>query len=72
MSHRTSMEPCDGLAQQCFGRLLWLSGWFDDEVHAVNTMTGAVRAVRGGREPHSLTVWPQPGPYLLGHTGHLR
>jgi hypothetical protein len=25
-----------------------------------------------GREPHGLTVWPQPGRYSLGHTGNMR
>jgi hypothetical protein len=25
-----------------------------------------------GKEPHGLTVWPQPGRYSLGHTGNLR
>ena len=27
---------------------------------------------RSAREPHGLTVWPQPGRYSLGHTGNLR
>ena len=25
-----------------------------------------------GKEPHGLTVWPQPGRYSLGHTGNTR
>ena len=25
-----------------------------------------------GREPHGLTVWPQPGRFSLGHTGNMR
>jgi hypothetical protein len=25
-----------------------------------------------GKEPHGLTVWPQPGRYSLGHTGNMR
>jgi hypothetical protein len=28
--------------------------------------------VKVGREPHGLTVWPQPGRYSLGHTGNMR
>jgi hypothetical protein len=28
--------------------------------------------VCGGRKPHGLTVWPQPGRYSLGHTGNMR
>ena len=28
--------------------------------------------LKGGLEPHGLTVWPQPGRYSLGHTGNLR
>ena len=34
--------------------------------------SGAVDKVKVGREPHGLTVWPQPGRYSLGHTGNLR
>jgi YVTN family beta-propeller protein len=54
------------------GKTLWLSGRFDDLVYAFDTTTGAVRSVKVGREPHGLTVWPQPGRYSLGHTGNLR
>jgi YVTN family beta-propeller protein len=54
------------------GRLLWLSGRFDDVVYAIDTTTGQVRSIRVGAEPHGLTVWPQPGRYSLGHTGNLR
>ena len=31
-----------------------------------------VDKIKVGREPHGLTVWPQPGRYSLGHTGNLR
>lgn len=54
------------------GRHLWLSGRYDDVVYRVDTGTGAVDQVKVGREPHGLTVWPQPGRYSLGHTGNLR
>jgi YVTN family beta-propeller protein len=54
------------------GRYLWLSGRFDDVVYRVDTTSGAVEKIKVGREPHGLTVWPQPGRYSLGHTGNLR
>lgn len=54
------------------GRVLWLSGRFDDVVYAIDTTTGAVKSIPVGKEPHGLTVWPQPGRYSLGHTGNLR
>ena len=54
------------------GKVLWLSGRFDDVIYAIDTSTGDVKSVRVGREPHGLTVWPQPGRYSLGHTGNLR
>ena len=54
------------------GKLLWLSGRFDDVVYAIDTSTGAVRTIKVGMEPHGLTVWPQPGRYSLGHTGNMR
>lgn len=54
------------------GKHLWLSGRFDDVVYRFDTETGAVDKVKVGREPHGLTVWPQPGRYSLGHTGNLR
>lgn len=54
------------------GKQLWLSGRYDDAVYVLDTATGAVRTIRVGREPHGLTVWPQPGRYSLGHTGNLR
>ena len=54
------------------GKTLWLSGRFDDEVYAIDTATGQVERIPVGREPHGLTVWPQPGRYSLGHTGNMR
>jgi YVTN family beta-propeller protein len=54
------------------GKTLWLSGRFDDVVYAINTTNGATVKVPVGREPHGLTVWPQPGRYSLGHTGNMR
>ena len=54
------------------GRTLWLSGRFDDVVYAFDTTTGRVTTIPVGKEPHGLTVWPQPGRYSLGHTGNMR
>ncbi|MBN9538093.1 MAG: hypothetical protein BGN99_07845 [Alphaproteobacteria bacterium 65-37] len=54
------------------GKYLWLSGRFDNVVYRIDTANGAVDKVKVGREPHGLTVWPQPGRYSLGHTGNLR
>jgi DNA-binding beta-propeller fold protein YncE len=54
------------------GKYLWLSGRFDDVVYRIETTSGAIDKVKVGKEPHGLTVWPQPGRYSLGHTGNLR
>lgn len=55
------------------GTTLWLSGRYDDEVYAIDTATGELKAripVPGG--PHGLCVFPQPGRFSLGHTGNMR
>ena len=54
------------------GKLLWLSACFDNVVCAIDTGNGSVTTIPVGKEPHGLTVWPQPGRYSLGHTGNLR
>ncbi len=54
------------------GKYLWLSGRFDDVVYVINTVTGEMKTIPVGQEPHGLTVWPQPGRYSLGHTGNMR
>lgn len=54
------------------GKWLWLSGRFDDAVYRIDTASGEMAIIKGGLEPHGLTVWPQPGRYSLGHTGNLR
>ena len=54
------------------GKTLWLSGRYDNVVYVFDTTTGAVTVIPVGKEPHGLTVWPQPGRYSLGHTGNLR
>ena len=54
------------------GKYLWLSGRYDDVVYRFDTTSGAVDFVAVGKQPHGLTVWPQPGRYNLGHTCNLR
>jgi YVTN family beta-propeller protein len=54
------------------GKVLWLSGRYDDVVYAIDTLSGNVTKIAVGSEPHGLTVWPQPGRYSLGHTGNMR
>ncbi len=54
------------------GKMLWLSGRFDNVVYAIDTATGNIKSIPVKTEPHGLTVWPQPGRYSLGHTGNLR
>jgi YVTN family beta-propeller protein len=54
------------------GKMLWLSGRYDDTVYIIDTATGTVKSIPVKKEPHGLTVWPQPGRYSLGHTGNLR
>ncbi len=55
------------------GRVLWLSGRWNDVVYAIDTESGKLLAkIPVGTSPHGLTVWPQPGRYSLGHTGILR
>jgi YVTN family beta-propeller protein len=55
------------------GKVLWLSGRYNDEVYAISTSDGKLLArIPVGSGPHGLCVWPQPGRYSLGHTGILR
>ncbi len=54
------------------GKHLWLSGRYDNVVYVIDTTSGEVVTIAVGKEPHGLTVWPQPGRYSLGHTGNMR
>jgi DNA-binding beta-propeller fold protein YncE len=55
------------------GRVLWLSGRYDDQAYAIDTRSGKLLArVPVGAGPHGICVWPQPGRYSLGHTGIMR
>jgi hypothetical protein len=55
------------------GRVLWLSGRYDNAVYAISTANGHLIAkIRVPNRPHGLCVWPQPGRYSTGHTGVMR
>ncbi|CAO5170547.1 YNCE-like beta-propeller domain-containing protein [Frankia sp. AiPs1] len=63
------------------GTRLWLSGRRSNVVYVFDTGGSAgadpstgrlLTKIPVGREPHGLTVWPQPGRYSLGHTGIMR
>ena len=55
------------------GKWLWLAARYDDVVYRFDTThRRRARRSRSAREPHGLTVWPQPGRYSLGHTGNMR
>jgi DNA-binding beta-propeller fold protein YncE len=55
------------------GHVLWLSGRYDAQVYAIDTISGRVLArIPVGAAPHGLCVFPQPGRYSLGHTGIMR
>lgn len=54
------------------GKRLCRPGRYDNVVYVIDTATGQVTSIAEGREPHSLTLWPQPGRYSVGHTGNLR
>ncbi|HEY5320191.1 MAG TPA: hypothetical protein VIJ76_04870 [Galbitalea sp.] len=55
------------------GKVLWVSGRYDDCVYAISTVDGHLIAkIPVPNMPHGLAVWPQPGRYSLGHTGIMR
>jgi DNA-binding beta-propeller fold protein YncE len=55
------------------GKILWVSGRWNDVVYAISTRNGRLlMRIPVGASPHGLCVWPQPGRYSLGHTGVLR
>lgn len=63
MQRSLGTPQCDGIN---------LAGRDDNVVYAIDTATGGVARIPVGREPHGLTVWPQPGRYSLSHTGNVR
>jgi len=55
------------------GRVLWLSGRYNNAVYAISTADGhLIATIRVPNRPHGLCVWPQPGRYSTGHTGVMR
>lgn len=55
------------------GKVLWLSGRYNEEVYAIDTADGRLIArIPVGKGPHGLCIYPQPGRYSLGHTGIFR
>ncbi len=55
------------------GRVLWLSGRYNDAVYAISTTDGhMISVIHVPHRPHGLCLWPQPGRYSLGHTGVMR
>jgi YVTN family beta-propeller protein len=54
------------------GKVLWLSGRYDNVLYAIDTTTGHMDIIKVGHEPHGVAVWPQPGAHSLGHTGVMR
>jgi len=55
------------------GKFFWVSGRYDDVVYVFDIGKGKlIKKIKVGKEPHGLTIWPQPGRYSLGHTGIMR
>ena len=55
------------------GKVLWVSGRYNNCVYAISTVDGHLIAkIPVPDSPHGLSVWPQPGRYSLGHTGIMR
>ena len=55
------------------GKVLWLSGRYNDAVYAISTADGhVISVIHVPHRPHGLCVWPQPGRYSIGHTGVTR
>jgi rfaE bifunctional protein nucleotidyltransferase chain/domain len=55
------------------GKMFWVSGRYHHVIYGFDTATGKLVAkIKGGRNPHGLCVWPQPGRYSTGHTGVMR
>ncbi|MDQ1478681.1 MAG: hypothetical protein QOE62_3910 [Actinomycetota bacterium] len=55
------------------GKVLWLSGRYNDAVYAISTIDGhVISVIHVPHRPHGLCLWPQPGRYSLGHTGVTR
>ena len=55
------------------GKQFWVSGRYNGVVYVFDIDNGKfLRKIKVGREPHGLSIFPQPGRYSLGHTGVFR
>jgi YVTN family beta-propeller protein len=55
------------------GTQFWVSGRYNNVVYVFDIVNGKfLRSIKVGREPHGLSIYPQPGRYSLGHTGVFR
>jgi hypothetical protein len=55
------------------GKVIWLSGRYNDVVYAISARNGQLIAkIPVGRRASWVTVFPQPGRYSAGHTGNFR
>lgn len=55
------------------GTQFWVSGRYDNLVYVFDIVHGKfLRSIKVGKEPHGLSIYPQPGRYSLGHTGVFR
>ena len=54
-------------------KVLWPTSRPNDVVYQLSTANGRLLVtIPVGAEPHGLPLWPQPRPFLLGHTGAMR
>jgi DNA-binding beta-propeller fold protein YncE len=55
------------------GKQFWVSGRYNNVVYVFDIERGKfLRSIKVGKEPHGLSIYPQPGRYSLGHTGVFR
>jgi len=55
------------------GKQFWVSGRYNNVVYVFDIEHGKfLRSIKVGKEPHGLSIYPQPGRYSLGHTGVFR
>ena len=55
------------------GKQFWVSGRYNGVVYVFDIDNGKfLKKIKVGREPHGLSIFPQPGRYSLGHTGVFR
>jgi YVTN family beta-propeller protein len=55
------------------GKQFWVSGRYNNLVYVFDIEHGKfLRSINVGKEPHGLSIYPQPGRYSLGHTGVFR